>query len=62
MKRYYESMKIIYPKIIYTLRPEAMGVLVIKTVKRLGIPIRVKPTDTIYKIMMIGYPRGNQDG
>lgn len=42
---------------IFTLIPEAMGVYVIKTAKRIGIPIRTKPKDIIFKIALIGYPK-----
>lgn len=42
---------------IYTLFPEAMGVMVIDTTQEHGIPIEKKPTDTIYKIALVGYPK-----
>jgi hypothetical protein len=35
--------------------PEAMGVQVIKTVKRLGFPISPRPKETVYKVGLIGY-------
>ena len=38
----------------YTLCPEAMGVQVIKTARVLGIPIKPRPTDCVYKIALIG--------
>lgn len=41
---------------IFTLIPEGMGVYVIKTAKRIGIPIQTKPKDIIFKIALIGYP------
>ena len=41
----------------YTLCPEAMGVDVIKTARKCGIPIKAQPTDTVYKIALMGYPR-----
>lgn len=40
--------------LIYTLCPEAMGVQVIKTAKRIGIPIKPRPFDYVYKIALIG--------
>lgn len=40
----------------YTLCPEAMGVDVIKTANKCGIPVQARPTDTVYKIALIGYP------
>ncbi len=43
--------------LVSTLLPEAMGVYVIKTVKKLGIPIQSKPIDTVFKIALIGYPK-----
>ncbi len=39
---------------VYTLLPEAMGINVIATAQSLGIPIKIKPTDTIYKIALVG--------
>lgn len=45
-------------KCIYTTCPEAMGVNVIATALRCGVPIKVKPTDTVYKIAFIGYDHG----
>ncbi len=42
---------------IYTLLPEAMGVMVIDTAQEHGIPIEKTPTDTIYKIALVGYPK-----
>ena len=34
---------------------EAAGINVIKTVKKLGIPIKAKPKDTIYLVSLIGW-------
>ncbi len=42
---------------VFTDRPEAMGVHVIKSAKALGISIRSRPKDTIFKIALIGYPK-----
>lgn len=42
---------------VYTLCPEAMGVNVIATAQEAGIPVKVKPTDTVYKIALVGEPR-----
>ena len=43
-------------KMIYTLLPEAMGVMVINTASKLGIPIEKTPIDTVFKIALAGYP------
>lgn len=42
-------------KLIYTLIPEAMGVMVIDTALNLNIPIERKPINKIIKISLIGY-------
>lgn len=42
---------------VYTLCPEAMGVDVIETARKCGIPIKSHPTETVYKIALVGYPR-----
>lgn len=42
---------------IFDLRPEGKGVYVIKTAKKIGIPIQTKPKDIIFKIALIGYPK-----
>ncbi len=42
---------------VFTLCPEAMGVNVIETAQRCGIPMQVHPVDTIYKVALFGYPR-----
>ena len=47
------------PEYIYNLCPEAMGVNVIETCQRLELPIIPKPTDTIFKVAMLGAPRSN---
>ena len=41
-------------ELIYNLCPEAMGVNVIKTCKAFGIPIKPRPTDTVFKVGMLG--------
>lgn len=38
----------------YTLCPEAMGVQVIKTAKLVGIPIKPRPIDYVFKIALLG--------
>ena len=40
--------------LLYNLCPEAMGVNVIKTCKALGLPIKPRPTDTVFKVGMLG--------
>lgn len=40
---------------IYTLLPEAMGIMVINTAIKLGIPIEKSPTNKIFKIALVGY-------
>ena len=52
-----EEFKIKYPNTISTLIPEAMGVHVMGTVRKFGIPIKTKPTDIIYKIALVGYKK-----
>lgn len=42
---------------IYTLIPEAMGVMVIKTALKLGIPIEVHPANYVHKIALVGYSK-----
>ena len=44
-----------YPGTGHTLLPEAMGVQVIRTARRLGIPVQVRPNGTIFKIALVGY-------
>lgn len=41
---------------IWTLLPEAMGVNVLLTLKRLGIPVEVKPQNIVRKVALVGYP------
>ena len=38
----------------YNLCPEAMGVNVIKTCRALGLPIRPRPIDIVFKVAMLG--------
>ena len=45
-----------HPGLISTLIPEAMGVNVIATAIRMGIPIKARPDGTIYKIALVGHP------
>uniref|UniRef100_A0A6M3KBC7 Uncharacterized protein n=1 Tax=viral metagenome TaxID=1070528 RepID=A0A6M3KBC7_9ZZZZ len=40
--------------LLSNLCPEAMGVNVIKTCKALGLPIKPRPTDTVFKVAMLG--------
>jgi len=42
----------------YTLCPEAMGVQVIKTANQVQIPVRPRPTSSVYKIALMGKFRG----
>ena len=42
--------------LIYDLCPEAMGVNVFRTLHRIGIPIKKNPTETVYKVAIIGSP------
>ena len=44
-------------ELIYDLRPEAMGVHVFVTARRLGIPIKKNPVEKVFKIALVGYPR-----
>jgi predicted metal-binding protein len=41
---------------VYTTCPEAMGVNVIATAQKVGIPIKTQPTDIVYKIALVGEP------
>ena len=45
-----------HPAMITTRCPEAMGVNVIATAQLVGIPIKVKPKDMVYKIALAGVP------
>lgn len=42
---------------VFTLCPEAMGVHAIKTAKNIGIPIKSRPKNYIYKISLVGYSK-----
>lgn len=42
---------------IYTLLPEAMGVMVINTTLKLGIPIEKNPEKRVFKISLVGYKK-----
>ena len=42
---------------IYTMCPEAMGMHVLKTMRRQGYDIRKNPTEMVYKVSLIGYPK-----
>ena len=44
------------PCMIYTLLPEAMGVMVIDTALAVGIPIEKTPENKVFKISLVGYP------
>ena len=45
-----------HPGTIYTLCPEAMGVNMIATAQRAGIPVKVRPDPWVYKMALVGYP------
>lgn len=45
-----------HPLSIYTLVPEAMGVQVINTARKVGIPMETKPQKIVRKIALVGYP------
>lgn len=45
--------------LIYHKIPEAMGVHVIKTMRKLGQPIETKPKDTVCKVALMGSPKLN---
>ena len=44
---------------IYTLLPEAMGVMVINTAIAVGIPIERTPENKVIKISLVGHPHTN---
>lgn len=44
-----------YPELTFTNLPEAMGINVFKTLKRLGIKIEKNPKSFVHKIALIGY-------
>lgn len=46
-----------HPGTVFTLLPEAMGIHVITTARRVGIPIKARPEDIIIKIALVGYPK-----
>lgn len=46
-------------ELVYTLLPEAMGVHVLRTARLLGLPIRARPRNLVYKIALVGYPKKN---
>lgn len=48
-----------HPGIISTLIPEAMGVHVFRTARKLGIPIKPRPKDTVFKIALVGYSKND---
>lgn len=45
-----------HPGTISTLKPEAMGINVIKTLRRIGVVIEVKPKAIVTKVALLGYP------
>lgn len=49
-------LSLLAPSQVYTLCPEAMGVDVIKTVRRFGVPISARPdrTGTVFKVGLVG--------
>jgi predicted metal-binding protein len=49
-------------QLIYTLIPEAMGVNVFKTMQKHGIILKRNPSDTLYKIALLGYPLMKESG
>lgn len=57
LKNAYSEFQKVYPDVISTLKPEAMGVNVFKTVRKFGIPIKPRPNHTVYKIALVGYPK-----
>jgi predicted metal-binding protein len=48
---------ILNTNLVFTLIPEAMGVQVIKTAKKLKIPIETRPKVFVHKIALIGYSK-----
>lgn len=46
--------------IIYTLCPEAMGLHVFSTMRKLGYKINKNITDIVYKVALIGYPNNEK--
>jgi len=47
----------LHTPLVFTLIPEAMGVQVIKTAKKLNIPIKTRPKVFVHKIALIGYSK-----
>jgi len=45
-----------HPGTVATLCPEAMGVQVIRSARRAGVPIKPRPTEAVYKVALLGYP------
>lgn len=45
---------------IFTLLPEAMGVMIINTAIKLGIPIEKTPQNKVFKIALVGYDKSNK--
>ena len=43
--------------LFWTMNPEAMGINVLQTARRVGIPIATKPKDMVFKIAFVGYAR-----
>ncbi|MFX0093338.1 MAG: hypothetical protein ACFFBD_16400 [Candidatus Hodarchaeota archaeon] len=48
-----------HPNMIFSLVPEAMGVHVLRTARLLGIPIRARPNEFVYKIALIGHQKNS---
>lgn len=42
--------------LVFTFKPEGRGVHVIKSAQNIGIPIKARHKDTIFKIALIGHP------
>lgn len=42
---------------VYTLCPEAMGVHVIRTARKLGIPVEPRPIRIVHKVALLGFGR-----
>ena len=45
-----------HPGTVFTFHPSAVGVDVLKTAKKTGIPLEITPGKIFYKIVLIGYP------
>ena len=50
-----KHIKQVDSNMIYTLLPEAMGIMVINTAQLLKIPIEKNPVNIIFKISLVGY-------